>query len=310
MRALFVLGTTLILTACSASQERVLEVRSVVDAAWMNENIEAVMPLDIRQDRPGAAFADAHIPGAAHSPYGQDPWRVTRDGIAGLMPRVQDLELLIGALGISNDDYVVIVSQGQSAVEFGAATRVYWQFKVLGHERVAVLDGGFNAWLAAGYPTEEGVNRRPRATYTANLQPHLVASKEDVLAALESGIPLVDARSANYYRGEAKARIVQRYGTIAGAKNVPGERLTVENGGVLLDSIAAAALWNEAGIPVGGEQISFCNIGHLASLAWFTAYEVLGNKQARLYDGSLAEWAADPALPMENTDGPAEDRAG
>lgn len=221
-----------------------------------------------------------------------------------MMPRVRDLELLIGALGISNDDYVVIVSQGQSPIEFGAATRIYWQFKVLGHEKVAVLDGGYNAWLAAGYPTEEGVNRRPPLTYTANLQPPLVASKEDVLVALENGVPLIDARSANYYRGEAKARIAARYGTIAGAKNVPPEKLTVGNRGVLVDPAAAAAAWNEAGIPVTGEQITFCNIGHLASLAWFTAYELLGNKQARLYDGSLAEWSADPELPMENDDGP------
>jgi thiosulfate/3-mercaptopyruvate sulfurtransferase len=304
MRTVLLFATAFVLTGCSAPQERVPEVRPFVDVTWLNENLEAVIPLDVRQDRPGVAFADAHIPGAAHTPYGQDPWRVTRDGVPAVMPQIQDLELLIGALGISNDDYVVVVSQGESAVEFGAATRIYWQFKVLGHERIAVLDGGFNAWLAAGYPTEKGVNRRPRATYTADLQPHLVATKEDVLAALDTGIPLIDARSANYYRGEAKARIAARYGTIVGAKNVPGERLTVGNRGFVLDSIAAAALWNEAGIPLEGEQITFCNIGHLASLAWFTAYEVLDNKQARLYDGSVAEWSADPELPMENTEGP------
>lgn len=306
MRRIFVLAATVILTACAGPQRQPLELQPLVDAAWLNENLEPVTPLDIRQDRPGAAFAEAHIPGAAHSPYGQDPWRVTRDSVPGMMPSVRDLELLIGALGISNDDYVVIVSQGESALEFGSATRVYWQFKVLGHENVAVLDGGFNAWLAAGYPTERGVNRRPAVTYRANEQPHLVARKEDVLAALESGVPLIDARSADYYRGEAKARIAARYGTIPGAKNVPGERLTVGNGGILLDSTAAAALWKEAGVPLDGEQITFCNIGHLASLAWFTAYEVLGNKQARLYDGSLAEWSADPVLPMENSASPGQ----
>jgi rhodanese-related sulfurtransferase len=212
MRTVLLFATAFVLTGCSAPQERVPEVRPFVDVTWLNENLEAVIPLDVRQDRPGVAFADAHIPGAAHTPYGQDPWRVTRDGVPAVMPQIQDLELLIGALGISNDDYVVVVSQGESAVEFGAATRIYWQFKVLGHERIAVLDGGFNAWLAAGYPTEKGVNRRPRATYTADLQPHLVATKEDVLAALDTGIPLIDARSANYYRGEAKARIAARYG--------------------------------------------------------------------------------------------------
>ncbi|MGD8866066.1 MAG: rhodanese-like domain-containing protein [Gemmatimonadales bacterium] len=301
MRKVLVVAVALLLTTCAAAEERVLEVQPLVSAEWLNKNLEAVIPLDVRQDRPGAVFADAHVPGATHSPYGQDPWRVTRNGVPGLMPAVADLELLIGALGIANDDYVVIVPQGQSAVEFGSATRIYWLFKVLGHEKVAILDGGFNAWLARDYSTERGVNRRPPATYTAEPQSNLVAAKQDVLAALETGIAVIDARSANYYRGEAKARIVSRSGTIRGAKNLPAERLVVGNTGALVDSTAAAALWTAAGIPLTGEQIVFCNIGHLASVAWFTAYEVLGNKQARLYDGSLAEWAADSELPMENT---------
>ncbi len=290
--------------AACASPDRPLEVQPLVDAAWLLENVDAVVTLDIRQDRPEAAYATAHIPGAVHSPYGTDPWRVTQDGVPGMMPRVQDLELLIGALGISNDDYVVIVPAGASAVEFGSATRVYWQFKVLGHEKVAILNGGFGAWTQAGYATEAGATRRPPATYTANLQPRLIASKEDVVAALESGTPLIDARSGNYYRGEVKSRASERHGTIAGAKHVPPEMMTVGNRGVLVDSAAVASLWNEAGVPLEGEQITFCNIGHLASLAWFASYEVLGNKEARLYDGSMVEWSADPELPMDNTDNP------
>lgn len=303
MKNVSLLAVVLCLAACAAPEDRVLEVQPLVSAEWLNENLEAVVPLDVRQDRPGGTFADAHVPGATHSPYGQDPWRVTRIGVPGLMPEVQDLESLIGALGIADDDYVVIVPQGQSAVEFGSATRIYWMFKVLGHEKVAVLDGGFNAWLARDFSTERGVNRRPPATYTADPQLHLVATKRDVLTALETGTPVVDARSADYYRGEAKARIVARSGTIRGAKNLPAERLIVGNSGVLVDSASAAALWTAAGVPLTGEQIIFCNIGHLASLAWFTAYELLGNKEARLYDGSLAEWAADTELPMENTNG-------
>ncbi len=303
MRKISAILLALVLAAC-ASPERPLEVRPLVDAAWLNENIDAVITLDIRRDSPEAAYATAHIPGAVHSPYGTDPWRVTQDGLPGMMPRVQDLELLIGSLGISNDDYVVIVPAGESAVEFGSATRVYWQFKVLGHEKVAILNGGFGAWTEAGYPTEEGLTRRPPTTYTANLQSPLIASKEDVLAALESGTPLIDARSGNYYRGEVKSRAADRHGTIAGAKHVLPEMMTVDNRGVLVDSAGVASLWNEAGVPLEGEQITFCNVGHLASLAWFASYEVLGNKEARLYDGSLVEWSADAELPMDNTDNP------
>lgn len=303
MRKSLVPVGVLILAASVAAQVS-LQVRPLVNADWLKQNLETVVPLDVRQDRPGAAFDDAHVPGAVHSPYGQDPWRVTRNGVPGMMPEARELARLIGSLGIGNDDYVVIVPQGQSAVEFGAATRVFWLFKVLGHEKVAILDGGFDAWLAAGYSTEKGISPRSPATYVAHVQPQLIATKRDVLAALESGVPLIDARAANYYRGEAKARIVARYGTIPGAKSVPPEKLTIGNRGALVDSATAAAAWSAAGLPLEGEQITFCNMGHLASLPWFTAYELLGNKQARLYDGSLAEWAADPELPMEISEGP------
>lgn len=294
----------LLLTAC-ASPRVAEEVQPLVDAAWLNDNLDAVVVLDIRRGGgAGAAYEDGHIPGAIHSGYGVDPWRVVRDGVPGMLPPVADLERLIGGLGISNGDHVVIVPAGASAAEFGTATRVYWEFKVLGHEKVSILNGGYGAWVDAGYPVETDTHELAPTTYEANYQPRLVASKEDVIAAREAGTPLIDARSVDYYLGAAKSRVAARYGTIEGAKNVPQDRLTVNDGGTFVDAATAASLWDEAGVPTTGEQITFCNTGHLASLAWFAAYELLGNKDARLYDGSLAEWSSDPDLPMANTDNP------
>jgi thiosulfate/3-mercaptopyruvate sulfurtransferase len=288
-----------------AGTERELDVRPLVDAKWLSEHLDEVVVLDIRAGgaggAAGAAYEVGHVPGAVHSPYGRDPWRVTRDGVPGMLPPVEDLERLIGGLGISNHDYVVIVPAGANAAEFGTATRIYWEFKVLGHDRVSILNGGYAAWEAAGYPVETERSVREPATFEARFRPELVADKEDVLAAIEKGIPLIDARSVDYYRGVKKSRVAARYGTIAGAKNVPQDRLTVENGGTFVDAAAVAQLWQEAGLPTEGEQIVFCNTGHLASLGWFAGYELLGNKEVKLYDGSLAEWSVDPELPMDNT---------
>ncbi len=293
--------------ACAGPEARE-EVRPLVDAAWLNDNLDEVVVLDVRTDNPAAgplaSYAAGHITGAIHAPYGRTPWRVTRDGVPGMLPPIADMERLIGGLGIANDDDVVIVAAGMSAAEMGTATRVYWEFKVLGHERVSILDGGFAAWRSAGYPVETRPNAPGPTSYAASFQPQLVAGTEDVVDAVEDGRPLIDARSANYYRGAAKSRVAARYGTIAGARNIPHELLTVGNGGTFIDAETARSLWAEAGVPTTGEQIAFCNTGHLASIAWFTAYEVLGNKEARLYDGSLAEWSAYPDLPMGNTDNP------
>ncbi|MGD2154589.1 MAG: sulfurtransferase [Gemmatimonadales bacterium] len=307
MKTMFAGLVVPLLIACAGPEIRE-DVQPLVDAAWLVENVEETVVLDIRSDDPSAGsigmYALRHIPGAIHSPYGAHPWRVTRDGVPGMLPAVEDLTALIGGLGISSDDHVVIVAAGQSAGDLGASTRVYWAFKVLGHERVSILNGGFRAWANAGYPTEAGRNQPAPTSYTANYQPQLVAGMQDVAAALESGVPLIDARPERHYRGEGKFGAAARYGTIAGAKNVPYTMLTAGDGGMFADQATLRSLWTDAGLPIQGEQIAFCNIGHAGSLAWFAAYELLGNREAKLYDASLVEWAAYPDVPMDNTDNP------
>jgi thiosulfate/3-mercaptopyruvate sulfurtransferase len=304
MRTILAGLAVLLVVACTGPETRE-QVQPQVDAAWLEDNLDAVVVLDIRANRPdGSPYEVGHVPGAVHSPYTQDPWRVTRDGVPAMLPLNVDLVHLIGGLGISNDDHVVIVAEGQSAGDLGSSTRVYWGFKVVGHERVSILNGGFTAWANAGYPTEAGRNEPTRTTYTANYQRQLVATTRDVVAALESGTPLIDARSEPYYRGERKYAMAARYGTISGAKNIPGPMLAVGSGGMFAEAETVATLWAEAGLPTEGEQIAFCNIGHFASLAWFAAYELVGNKEARLYDASLVQWSAYPDLPMDNSDNP------
>ncbi|UCF19925.1 MAG: sulfurtransferase [Gemmatimonadota bacterium] len=296
-------GFVALATLCCAAPEQSVEVRPLVSADCLAENLDAVIVLDIRSERPDAAegYRTGHIPGAIHSDYSATPWRVERQRVPGMLAAVELLEQLIGGLGISNDDHVVIVAAGASSAETASATRVYWQFKVLGHEAVSILDGGFSAWKAAGLPLELEANRPEAVTYTAGYRGDLLAGREDVLRAIEAGTPLIDARAPDFYQGRAKSSVTARYGTILGARNVPHMYLTRDGGGTLVDKETAMALWKQAGLPTEGEQVAFCNTGHLASVAWFVSYEVLGNKQARLYDGSLAEWSADEELPMDNT---------
>ncbi len=297
-----------LLVACTSPEAA--DVQPLVDAEWLNAHLDDVIVLDIRSPSGeaggGATYATGHIPGAIHSGYGQDPWRITRDGIPGMAPAVPELETLIGSLGISNEDYVVIVPAGTSPVEIASATRVYWLFKVLGHERISILDGGFAAWKAAGLAVTSEATQLTPASYSADVQLRLVATKQDVIAALESSVQLIDSRPPSYFTGASKSRVATRAGTIAGAKNVPATALVSETGGLFVDAATAASVWDNAGAAADGEQIVFCNIGHFASLTWFAAYELVGNKQASLYDGSMAEWSADPNLPMEHSGVPGQ----
>lgn len=216
------------------------------------------------------------------------------------MPTIEALEELIGGLGIDNDDHVIVVSGGTSALDMASATRVYFTFKLLGHDEVSILDGGMKGYRAnAANPVETGIVTVEPATFHASPRLELLADKDDVLAATKGGARLVDNRPNNQYLGVLRHPKAARYGTIPGAVNVPENWLTVDNGGRFRSVEELAALQQSAGVPASGAQINFCNTGHWASLGWFVSHELLGNEEARLYDGSMVEWTADASLPVE-----------
>jgi thiosulfate/3-mercaptopyruvate sulfurtransferase len=269
----------------------------LVDAAWAVSHIggENIRFLDIRRD--GAEdFAAAHIPGAVFSDYSRAGWRATgADGTLGMLPPVADLEILVGGLGIANASHVVIVARGLSAIEMASAARVLWTFKVLGHDAVSILDGGMTAYMALpAPPVESGLARPEIWPFRASFRPSLIATKADVIAAQESGGLLLDLRPEGQYSGARGPGFVRRKGTIAGARNLPLNRLT--EGGAFKTPAALAELISAVDATRGEPITCFCNTGHMASLGWFVAHELLGNEAARLYDGSMAEWSADPAL--------------
>jgi thiosulfate/3-mercaptopyruvate sulfurtransferase len=299
-------------TLVAAMSSDALAKQPLVDVAWVKDNLDNpdVVILDIRSRISGSSkesYAQAHIPGAIHSDYVGDGWRVQNaDGTPGMLPGADHLAKLIGGLGISNDDHVVIVSRGANSLEMGAATRVYWTFKVAGHDKVSILNGGLAAWVAQRDPNtnrpvnplESGVVEPEPATFEVNMRPGLLATKEDVQAALDAGTPMIDHRPTHHYLGVTKPGPVARPGTIPGALSVPETWLTINDGGVMRSQAEMTKLYEAANAPTSGEVINFCNSGHWASLGWFVSSQILGNENARLYDGSMIEWSkAD--LPME-----------
>ena len=253
----------------------------LVDASWLEGNLqrENLVVLDVRSgiDNGGdrSSFQQAHIPGSIYSNYTGDGWRETRDGVAGLLPPVASLERLIGGLGIGNDDTVVIVPAGTGPTDFGSAARVYWTFRVLGHDAVTVLNGGFAGWQTAGFEVASGGSEaRPVAQFEGTLQPELIASLEEVQAARDSQAQLVDARPSDYFRGETKSPAAKAAGTIPGARSL-------------------------AELDPSQRTISFCNTGHWAATDWFVLSELAGFEEVALYDGSMAEWSQDSSRPMQ-----------
>lgn len=294
--------TTVAMLSSTAQAERLTDA-PLVDAAWLEQHLgnESLVVIDVRDPVESvAAYDSAHIPGALKAPYGGAGWRMEIEGVPGQFPGVEATSALIGNLGISNDDHVVIVSQGTNASEFGAATRVYWTFKVLGHDAVSILDGGARAWEAAGGDVTAEATVLEPATFTANFQQHLLATTADVEAALADGTTLVDGRPAAQYRGEGKSPVVRIAGTIPGAVNIDNGVLYNAESASFVSAETVTQLASGVGLEADEANIAFCNTGHWASIAWFALSEVQGNKNTRMYDGSMAEWAADESRPVAN----------
>lgn len=277
-------------------------VTPLVSTDWLAQHLgdPNLKIIDVRSGIDGtdaAGFAAGHIPGAAYASYTAAGWRAAEGNVPGKLPAIEGLESLIGSLGVDGDDSVVIVPAGVSSTDFGSAARVYWTFKYLGHEDVAILNGGYRAWVEAGEAVETGASNPAPAAFSADLQPSLLATTSDVEAALASGEQLVDARPANQYSGEAKHPAALGAGTIPGAASLE-ERLLVENGSAyFIDADEVSRLIETAGIRDDGPAISFCNTGHWAATAWFALSEVAGIETA-LYDGSMTEWTQDTARPL------------
>ncbi|MGB5831590.1 MAG: rhodanese-like domain-containing protein, partial [Thiohalocapsa sp.] len=220
-------------------------------------------------------------------------------GVPGMLPSVQKLEVLIGGLGIDNDTRVVIAPLGADSKSMAAAARVYWTFKVLGHDQVSILDGGTAGYAGdASRALEQGERTPEPKSFSAHLRPEMLVSEEEFAQAVQTNGLKVDYRRQDEFSGLNRNAKTERAGTVAGARNIPLEWLTRDNGGYLRSRQALEQVYALANVPADAEQIAFCNTGHNSSLGWFAVHEILGNQAVRLYDGSMARWSRNAALPM------------
>lgn len=251
------------------------------------------------------------IPGAVFVPYSEFRGPT---GNAGQLPALEKLQALVQKLGIDAQTPAVVVHQGNSASDFGAATRVYWTLKSLGVQQLAVLNGGFQQWLSAGLPVSQQPALVQPSGFTPDWQDTWRISAEQLAQSLEDDrFRLIDSRPADFYTG--RQAVAVRPGTIPGADNLSFE--TWFDGALLkpLDQLqplaASSSVFNASSdnhtltdlTPgVASTTVAFCNTGHWASINWFVLSELLNVPDTRLYAESVVEWAQQ-ARPMDNQPG-------
>ena len=278
----------------------------LVDVDWVAGNLdnENVVLIDLRNKIDKGSYEtylDGHIPSSLHSDYLKDGWRVGRDDVVGLLPTEAEFEALARKLGVSAGSHVVLIPAGVNSTDFGSSARAYWTFKVFGHDKVSILNGGYAAWVAA-YPgqIETGAPVAPvPGDFVARFQPQGYVSMEQVAALVESKgkTTLLDGRNEAQFYGEAKHPKATNPGRIPGAQMLFQETAyDVETNKLKsVDELQTLYAAVDAGQPV----ISYCNTGHWAATNWFVLSEVLGRKDVKLYDGSMVEWTANADNPLD-----------
>lgn len=258
---------------------------------------EAPIILDIR----AKGYDQGHIAGAVSAPY--DLFRGPAAN-PGAVPPVADLEAAYETLGLDLARPVVIVSQGDTDTDFGAAARVYWTLKSSGFIDLAVLNGGATAWVNAGLPlsTEAAVPAPTDLAITWNNTWTADTAEVARVVAGDEQATLIDSRPTAFFEGKQAHDAAARPGTLPGAQSVPHTEFFRPGATALGFETTAEQLKSRLGIDQGETVVSFCNTGHWAATDWFAMSEVAGLENVKLYPGSMVEYSQTDGE-MANTPG-------
>lgn len=259
----------------------------VLDASWY-------LP-DTGRD-PRAEYDAAHIPGARF--FDLDDISDARSELPHMAPPVEKFMSRMRAMGVGDGHQVVVYD----TAGIYSAARVWWLFRLMGKDDVAVLDGGFPKWQAETRPVEDLPPVLRDRHMTARRQNYLVKDVTQVAAAAKLGdTEILDARPPERFRGEAEEpRPGLRAGHIPGSRNLPFQAL-LNGDGTMKDTAGLRAAFEAAGVDLSRPAITTCGSGVTAAILNL-AMERLGKTDHALYDGSWAEWGQFATLPVATGD--------
>ena len=310
-KLLILIAASSLMTACSNSDNQtelasdVAEpMDSLVSVEWLSQHINDpdLVVLDcsvlIEQDPEVGyrsvsgrdSYEEGHIPTAGFADLmgnlsdADSPFQFA-------VPAPEKFVAAMSALGVGDNTRVVLYDSYNSAW----AARVWWMLRWAGFDNAALLDGGVNAWTAAGHSLSTEPANRTAGKLTLALRPDLIADRDEVLASIDNDeVDIIDALPEASYRGEMV--MYDRPGHITSATNVPVFSMVADDGRYRSTDELRTLFYSDRDT----RTINYCGGGIAASSNAFIMTR-LGYTDVAVYTASLQEWAADPANPMETS---------
>lgn len=275
---------------------------ALVSCEWLQQNpdasdriiLDATYFLPRQQRNAREEFEAAHIPGAQF--FDIDEIADSNSPLPHTLLDADQFAEQAGQLGIGNDTWVIVYDNNH----FFASARAWWMFRVFGHDKVRLLNGGLNRWQQQGFPVTSDFSRPSPKRFNAVFRPELFADLEQMKLIQQRGDKqILDARSEDSFNGRRAIHDAGLLpGHIPGSINIPYRKLFATDDFTLVPDEHLRRIFSDAKVDFSKPIVASCGSGVSAALLLLALYRI-GLTDIPMFDGSWAEWGRQADLPRQ-----------
>ncbi len=272
-----------------------LKASPIVSATWLSQNLckENIKLIEVGISY--NSYLVEHIKCSQYTNFYKDGWRDNKKKVSMYLQEPEFLINVLNKMGIGNDDHVILYPKKNTDIySMAETTAIFFTFKFLGHNKISILDGGYPDFKKKfDLFIEEGEFKvKASRSYKLQIDRSILADSNDIIESKKNNYQLVDAREKDFYLGINKLKGFGKFGTIESSINIPSKWF-LEGRGLSFNNLnLLKKIFYYSKIDLNENLIFFCYSGLESSINWFVSYELMKNKNSKLYEGSLFDWVS------------------